>query len=83
MMADSAREDRPEPASLVLRSEFATVRLVHNRDGNGDRLQIEDLRSGRSAFLDPLVLEALAWVTTEELAQFMDPRRRWSDDGDH
>jgi hypothetical protein len=67
---------------VLLKSEFATVRLVVDDTGNGTRLAITDVKTGRTNHFDPLELEALAWIDHDEMTQFMDPQRRWSED-DH
>jgi hypothetical protein len=60
---------------VVLSSEFASVEIALDDRGNGPRLMIRDARNGRSVFLDPLELAALAWVRHEELLPFLDPAR--------
>jgi hypothetical protein len=60
---------------LLLNSEFAAVEVARDDRGNGPRLMIRDLRSGKSVFLDPLELAALASVRHEELLPFLDPAR--------
>lgn len=60
---------------MVLANEFATVELSRDDSGNGPRLLIRDLRTGRGVLLDPLELAALTWVRHEELEPFLDPSR--------
>ncbi|MGA2410826.1 MAG: hypothetical protein ABSG46_10630 [Candidatus Binataceae bacterium] len=60
---------------LVLASEFATVEVSRDDSGNGPRLLIRDLRTGRGVMLDPLELAALTWMRHDELAPFLDPSR--------
>ena len=63
-------------------SEFASVALSLNNDGNGPRLQIEDLRTGHVGFLDALELETLAWLPEGGLHKLLDPSLlRWRDQG--
>ena len=63
-------------------SEFASVALSLNHDGNGSRLQIEDLRTGHVGFLDALELETLAWLPEGGLHKLLDPSLlRWRDRG--
>ena len=63
---------------MILESEFAKVRVVSDDAGNGPRLRIEDLRSGKVGFLDPLELETLAWATKDQLVPLLDPSAlRW------
>jgi hypothetical protein len=61
--------------SIMLANEFANVEVTRDDRGNGPRLLIRDLRTGRVTLLDPLELAALTWVTHEELAPFLDPSR--------
>ena len=72
--------DNHEPNKLLLRSEFATVSLTADYSGNGPRLGITDMRTGRIAFFDPLELEALAWATHDDLRPLLNPEKRWIDD---
>ncbi len=60
---------------IQLSSEFASVEIDRDDHGNGPRLKIRDLRSGRCVFLDPLELAELAWSRHEELLPFLDPGR--------
>ena len=57
-------------------SEFAAVEVGRDDRGNGPRLMIRDTQSGRSVFLDPLELAALAWIRHEDLSPFLDPARQ-------
>jgi hypothetical protein len=69
-MSRSAIKLEAEP--ILLASEFATVEVCRDDRGNGPRLLIRDLRSGRATLLDPLELAALTIVRHEELAPFLD-----------
>jgi hypothetical protein len=62
-------------AMLRLASEFAAVEVGRDDRGNGPRLMIRDARSGRSVFLDPLELAALAAARHEDLLPFLDLTR--------
>ena len=63
---------------MILESEFARVRVETDEAGNGPRLRIEDLRSGKVGYLDPLELETLAWATKDQLVPLLDPSAlRW------
>lgn len=67
----------PEPIGEVS-SEFASVALRINHDGNGPRLEIEDLRTGQVGYLDALELETLAWLPEGALHGLLDPSlHRW------
>jgi hypothetical protein len=68
---------------MELVSEFARVQIERDDSGNGPRLMIRDLRTGMTAYLDPLELETLAWMRHEDLTRFLDPSfRRWRDETD-
>jgi hypothetical protein len=61
-------------------SEFAAVAVSVDDAGNGPRLRIEDLRTGRVGFLDALELETLAWRPAGALDELLDPSaHRWRD----
>ena len=65
-------------------SEFASVSLRINNEGNGPRLQIEDLRTGHIGFLDALELETLAWLPDGGLHKLLDPSfLRWREQTDN
>lgn len=70
-----------EPAAIgEIESEFASVRVSVDDDGNGPRLRIEDLKTGRVGFLDALELETLAWLPEGGLDKLLDPSLvRWRD----
>jgi hypothetical protein len=66
-----------EPVGLVA-SEFASVKLSIDHDGNGPRLRIEDLKTGHVGFVDALELETLAWLPEGGLHKLLDPSLlRW------
>jgi hypothetical protein len=69
----------PEPPSLgEVSSEFASVAVSIDHEGNGPRLRIEDLRTGQVGFLDALELETLAWLPEGGLHKLLDPSLlRW------
>jgi hypothetical protein len=61
-------------------SEFATVSLSIDHDGNSRRLRIEDLKTGQVGYLDALELETLAWLPEGGLHKLLDPSfLRWRD----
>jgi hypothetical protein len=71
----------PDPIGEVS-SEFAAVALRVNHDGNGPRLEIEDLRTGHVGYLDALELETLAWLPEGALHGLLDPsQHRWRSGG--
>lgn len=75
-----AAPDPLEGPGAIVESEFAAVRVTVDHEGNGPRLRLEDLRTGRVGWLDPLMLETLAWLPPEELEGWLDPgRTRWHD----
>lgn len=56
-----------------LTSEFARVSVAFDVDGNGDRLRITDISSGREIYLDPLELASLARSRHERLRALIMP----------
>jgi hypothetical protein len=65
-------------AGRVVESEFASVAVRLDQQGNSVRLRVEDLRSGRVRFLDALELETIVWLADGHLAQLLDPsHERW------
>ncbi len=69
--------DQPHEIGVV-ESEFASVRISVDDDGNGPRLRLEDLRGDRVRYLDALELETLVWLRDEHLSALLDPSAdRW------
>jgi len=65
-------------AGKVVESEFASVAVRLDEDGNSVRLRVEDLRSGRVRFVDALELETIVWLEDGHLTQLLDPsHERW------
>ena len=61
---------------MMLINEFAAVAVDFDRTANGPRLRIADLlRGGRTAYLDPMNLEALVWLDAEEMSEWSAPDR--------
>ncbi|MGH3630787.1 MAG: hypothetical protein ACRDTP_07460 [Mycobacteriales bacterium] len=66
------------PAGKVVESEFASMAVRLDRDGNSVRLRVEDLRTGRVRFLDALELQSIVWLEDGHLTQLLDPsHERW------
>lgn len=66
------------PAGRVVESEFASVAVRLDRDGNSVRLRVEDLRTGRVRHLDALELETIVWLGEEHFTELLDPsHERW------
>ncbi len=64
----------------VVGSEYAQISVTFDAQGNGPRLRLEDLRTGRVRFLDALELETMVWLPESRLTALMDPSRdRWRD----
>jgi hypothetical protein len=62
----------------VVANEFASVAVTVDHQGNGPRLRLEDLRTGRVGYLDALELETLAWLPDGGLHRLLDPSHvRW------
>lgn len=65
-------------AGKVVESEFASIAVRIDQEGNSVRLRVEDLRTGRVRFLDALELESLVWLGEGHLTQLLDPsHERW------
>ncbi len=60
---------------MLLTSEFAAVEIERDDSGNGPRLLVRDARSGKTIYLDPLELWALAWARHDDLIVLLDPSR--------
>ncbi len=66
------------PAGKVVESEFASVALRLDEEGNSVRLRLEDLRTGQVRHLDALELESIIWLGEGHLTQLLDPsHERW------
>ncbi|MGV9711040.1 hypothetical protein ACWDTI_10295 [Gordonia sp. NPDC003424] len=64
----------------VVGSEFAEVSVNVDTHGNSTRLRLEDLRTGRVRYLDPLELETIIWLDEGHLTELLDPSAdRWRD----
>ena len=62
----------------VVNSEFAQVAWRTDLEGNGPRLRLEDLRTGRVRYLDALELETIIWLPDDRLDTALDPSfHRW------
>ncbi len=62
----------------VVESEFASIAVRLDGDGNSVRLRLEDLRTGQVRFLDALELESIIWMADGHLSQLLDPsHERW------
>ncbi|MGW0036981.1 hypothetical protein [Gordonia sp. NPDC003376] len=60
--------------------EFAEVSVNVDTTGNSTRLRLEDLRTGRVRYLDPLELETIIWLEDGHLTELLDPSAdRWRD----
>ncbi len=65
----------------VVSSEFAEVHCRTDHEGNGPRLRLEDLRTGRVRFLDALELETIIWLPEGRLDKLLDPSAyRWREE---
>lgn len=65
----------------VIHSEFAEVSCRTDAGGNGPRLRLEDLRTGRVRFVDALELETIIWLPEGRLDELLDPSaHRWREE---
>lgn len=62
----------------VVESEFASISVNLDLDGNAVRLRLEDLRTGQVRYLDALELETVIWLDEGHLTTLLDPSAdRW------
>jgi hypothetical protein len=62
----------------IVNSEFAQMAWRTDDEGNGPRLRLEDLRTGRVRYLDALELETIVWLPPGRLDALLDPSfERW------
>ena len=54
---------------MQIRNEFAAVELHLNEAANGPRLEIRDLETGISVFVDPFLLRSLTRVSSRKLEE--------------
>jgi hypothetical protein len=64
----------------VVGSEFAEVAVAIDRDANGVRLRLTDVRTGHVRYLDALELETLVWLPDDAMRAMLDPALRWRED---
>lgn len=78
-MNDRGPFDIPDIGPVV-GSEFAEISVNVDSAGNSVRLRLEDLRTGRVRYLDPLELETIIWLEDGHLTELLDPSAvRWRD----
>ncbi|HWJ82466.1 MAG TPA: hypothetical protein VNS55_09540 [Nocardioides sp.] len=69
-----------DDVGAVVETEFASVSVRLDDEGNSVRLRLEDLRTGRVRHLDALELESIIWLAEGRLTQLLDPsHERWRD----
>jgi hypothetical protein len=56
---------------LTISNEFTTVRVRTVRTRNGERLEVESPKLGRSIQLDPLELESLTWWDARTFSELL------------
>ena len=65
----------------IVENEFAAVDVRVDSTANGPRLRLEDLRTGRVRYLDPLELETVVSLPDGHLRALLDPGAdRWRED---
>ncbi|MBB4133712.1 hypothetical protein [Gordonia humi] len=78
-MNDRGPFDIPDIGPVV-GSEFAEISVNVDSEANSTRLRLEDLRTGRVRYLDPLELETIIWLADGHLTELLDPSAdRWRD----
>ena len=60
-----------DEGGVVLRSEFAAVRVSVDRRANGPRLLVEDLEDGARVHLDPLELASLSHARDDDRVSWL------------
>jgi hypothetical protein len=73
---DTTRQDgsgtgRAGEGYFQLTSEFASVQVSMDSDGNGPRLLVRDLESGDRVYLDPLELASFCHATEDDRAGWL------------
>jgi hypothetical protein len=56
---------------LTVSNEFTTVRVRTVNTRNGERLEIQSAKLGRSVQLDPLELESLTWWNARNFSELL------------
>lgn len=80
VMGRGEERERSAVRADVVESEFASVSISIDRDGNSPRLRLEDLRSGAVRHVDALELESLIWAPDDWWRRLLDPSlHRWRD----
>ncbi|KRB80563.1 hypothetical protein ASE01_02940 [Nocardioides sp. Root190] len=78
MVIEDGDDDVTIAQGKVVESEFASMAVRLDTEGNSVRLRIEDLRTGRVRHLDALELESIVWLGDGHLTQLLDPSHdRW------
>jgi hypothetical protein len=60
-----------EKSWLTISNEFTTVRVRTVNTRNGERLEIQSAKLGRSVQLDPLELESLTWWDARKFSELL------------
>lgn len=63
----------PFAAGVVVGNEFASIEISVDRSGRVPRAVLRDVTSGVARYLDPLVLEALVYMSDEMMQSLADP----------
>lgn len=58
---------------VVVGNEFASVEISVDTSGRVPRAVLRDVRSGQARYIDPLVLEALVFMSDAEMQHLADP----------
>ncbi|MFG1926400.1 hypothetical protein [Cryptosporangium sp. NPDC048952] len=60
-------------AGVVVGNEFASIEISVDRSGRVPRAMLRDVVSGQARYIDPIVLEALVYMSDEEMQRLADP----------
>ncbi|MCX4817986.1 hypothetical protein OG601_46235 [Streptomyces sp. NBC_01239] len=72
-MATDKRTGDLTGKGVVVGNEFASIEITVTDNGRGRQLVLREVSSGQSRLIDPLVLEALVFMSDEAMRALADP----------
>ncbi|MET8051807.1 hypothetical protein ABZU75_29830 [Streptosporangium sp. NPDC005286] len=78
------RDSRAEPLAgfvdgVVVGNEFASIEISVDTSGRVRRAVLKDITSGQARYIDPLVLQALVYMSDDVMQSLADPNLIVSD----
>lgn len=72
------RDSRAEPldafaGGVVVGNEFASIEISVDTSGRVPRAVLRDITSGQARYIDPLVLQALVYMSDDVMQSLADP----------